>query len=170
MRLAAEKGWRDLSLAEIATAAGLPLSDVRSVLPSRWAILAVVAAQVDETVLSVGDVGLADEPRRDRLFDLLMRRFEAMAAYKDGLRAIVGDARSDPMTILAAAPALVRSMAWMLEAVGVPVSGVRGAVKANALACAYLLAVRAWLRDDSPDLSRTMAALDAALSRAERFL
>ena len=170
MRLAAEKGWRELGLAEIAAGAGVPLSDVRAVLPSRWAILAVVAAQVDESVLSVREEGVAHEPRRDRLFDLLMRRFDALAPYKAGLRAILGDARGDPMTILAAAPAVARSMTWMLEAVGVPVTGLRGAVRANALSCAYLITFRAWLRDDSPDLSHTMAALDRALTRAESFL
>ena len=37
-------------------------------------------------------------------------------------------------------------------------------------AAAYLSAMRVWQRDDSPDLARTMAALDARLRRIERWL
>ena len=40
MKLAAERGWRDLSLAEIADAAKLPLSKVYPVLPSKTAMFA----------------------------------------------------------------------------------------------------------------------------------
>ena len=35
------------------------------------------------------------------------------------------------------------------------------------LALVWLATLRAWLRDDSPDLAVTMKALDSALARAE---
>ena len=56
MRLAAERGWRDLSLAEIATAAKLPLSKVHPIYPSKQAILGALVQRIDAAVLE------AEEP------------------------------------------------------------------------------------------------------------
>jgi pyrroline-5-carboxylate reductase len=73
----------------------------------------------------------------------------------------------DPVTALCAASSLLRSMRWMLEAAEIPTGGVRGAIAVKLAAAAYLSAMRVWQRDDSPDLARTMAALDARLRRTE---
>ena len=170
MRLAAERGWRGLTLAEIAGAAGVSLAQLYAAFPSKAAILAGLTARVDGAVLAGAGEGLEAEPRRDRLFDLLMRRFEALAPYKEGLRAVLYDAQRDPFAALAAAPGMLRAMAWMLEAAEIPADGLVGIARVKILAAVYLATMRVWLRDDSPDLSRTMAALDRNLSRAERFL
>lgn len=169
-RLVAERGWPNLSLADVSAAAGVSLGEVYAIAPLRMGVLAMLIAHVDEIVLADTGIPSPDEPRRDRLFDLLMRRFDALAPYKEGVRAILGETSSDPLTVLAAAPQLAHAMAWMLEAVGVPVRGIRGQLRIAVLSAAYLSTFRAWLRDDSPDLSATMAALDRALSRAGRLL
>jgi hypothetical protein len=44
---------------------------------------------------------------------------------------------------------------------------VRGAIAVKLAAAAYLSAMRVWQRDDSQDLARTMATLDARLRRIE---
>lgn len=111
----------------------------------------------------------ADERPRDRLFDLLMRRFDALRPYKAALDVLRRELPGDPITALCAANALVRSMRWMLEAADIPVCGVRGAVAVRLATAAYLSAMRVWRSDDSADLARTMAALDARLRRVERW-
>jgi hypothetical protein len=58
-------------------------------------------------------------------------------------------------------------MRWMLEAAGVSTAGLRGALRVRGLMAVWLWALRAWERDESADLSGTMAALDTALRRAE---
>jgi hypothetical protein len=40
-------------------------------------------------------------------------------------------------------------------------------LRVNGLAAVYLSTLYAWLNDDSPDNSRTLAALDRALKQAE---
>jgi hypothetical protein len=77
---------------------------------------------------------------------------------------------SDPAMVLCAAAALLRSMRWMLEAADIATGGLRGALAVKLTAAAYLSAMRIWQHDDSPDLARTMAALDARLRRIERWL
>ena len=107
---------------------------------------------------------------RDRLFDLLMRRFDALRPHKEALAALRRELPRDPPSAIAALAALCRSMRWMLEAADIGTGGVRGMVAIRLTAGAYLAAMRVWQRDDAPDLAHTMAALDARLRRIERWL
>ncbi|MEE8536313.1 MAG: TetR family transcriptional regulator, partial [Kiloniellales bacterium] len=52
LRLAAETGWRDLSLAAIAAAAKLPLAKVYPVFSSKQAILNAFTRRIDAEVLA----------------------------------------------------------------------------------------------------------------------
>ena len=170
LAVAADRGWRTLSLAEIAAAAKLPLSQVYPVFRSKQAILDALARQVDERVLAGQPATWDDEDTpRDRLFDVLMRRFDALAAYKPGLAAVLRDTGLDPVARLSGAAQISRSMGWMLEAAGIGSHGPAGALRTQGLALLWFGAMRVWLADDSPDLAKTMAALDASLRRADRF-
>ena len=64
---------------------------------------------------------------------------------------------------------LCRSMSWMLEAAGMDTGGARGAMRVAGLSGVYLKTLKVWKKDDSPDLSKTMAALDKDLNRLEQF-
>ena len=113
---------------------------------------------------------MAEEGKRDRLFDILMRRFDAVSPYRPGLRALLAESRRDPGLVLCSAPRLLRSMAWSLEAAGIRTGGIVGTIRVKALAALYLSVMRVWVDDESPDMAGTMAALDGRLRRAERFL
>ena len=52
LSLAAERGWRDLSLAEIAESAQVPLIKAYQVYPSKQAILQAFSRRVDAEVLA----------------------------------------------------------------------------------------------------------------------
>jgi hypothetical protein len=109
------------------------------------------------------------DPSRDRLFDTLMRRFDALQPHRAAIRVILRDGLGDPATLLAL-PGLFRSMGWMLEASGISSAGWRGRLRAKLLAGLYLSVLRVFLEDDSADLTRTMAALDRGLRRGESCL
>jgi AcrR family transcriptional regulator len=168
MRLAAERSWSEIPLAEIAAAAEVGVGTVYRLFPSKLAILHGLARQVDAAVLAVPVDG-ADRPR-DRLFDVLMRRFEALAPCRPALNRIAQDMHRLQLDALPAVFALCYSMGWMLEASGIASSGWRGMLRTRLLGLAYLIAFRAFLDDDSADLARTMAALDRALRRIEPLL
>jgi AcrR family transcriptional regulator len=161
------EGWRGLSLSAIAAAAELPILQVYRVFHSKQAILGGLYRRLDQIVLADPPAAEPDERPRDRLFDLLMRRFDALQPYKPALDVLRRELLGDPVTALCAGASLLRSMQWMLEAADIPTGGVRGAIAVKLAAAAYLSATRVWQRDDSPDLARTMAALDARLRRIE---
>jgi AcrR family transcriptional regulator len=164
--LAAERGWSKIALADVAAAADLSLADLYAAYPSKTAILEAVSRDVDRQVLAGVEVDTT-ETARDRLFDVLMKRFDALAGYRDGLAAVARDARRDPVMMLCGAGQLRRSMAAMLEAAGISSAGLAGALRAKGLAAIYLATLRDWFRDDTTDKAKTMAALDGRLRRAE---
>ncbi len=164
--LAAEAGWRRVSVPEAARRAELSLARARERFPGKAAILRRLGRIADQTAL-------ADPPRegsvRDRLFYLLMQRLDVIQAHRAGVLALLRALPSEPDTALLLKAATRRSMRWMLEAAGVSSRGVRGDLRTAGLVAVWLWAIRAWRSDETSDLSQTMSALDNALQRAERL-
>jgi AcrR family transcriptional regulator len=165
----ARQGWRRLSLADIAAEAGLPILRVYRLFSSKPAILCGFFRRIDEAVLAAPPEGEPDERPRDRVFDLLMRRFDALQPHRAALGVLARELPTDPLAALAAGAGLLRSMRWMLEAAGISAEGLGGAVAVKLTAAAYLATLRVWRRDESPDLAPTMAALDRRLRGIERW-
>lgn len=167
--LAGERGWRDISLADVAARGEVPLADAYRVVPSKAHLLARVIAATDLAVLDAGMADRMDTPR-DRLFEVLMRRFDQLQARRRGMVAILRDVALDPVSVLCALPQFGLSLGWMLEAAGISSAGPLGALRVKGLAVVYLGTLRVWLDDETADMARTMAALDKNLMRAEQAL
>jgi AcrR family transcriptional regulator len=163
-------GWRRVSLATVAAAADLPILRVYRTFRSKQAILCGFFRRIDEAVLADPPPAEEGEHPRDRLFDLMMRRLDALRPYKPALEVLRRELPSDPPAMLIAGAALLRSARWMHEAAEIDTGGIRGAIAIKLTGAAYLATTRVWHRDDSPDLGQTMAALDARLRRVERWL
>ena len=170
LKQAEDDGWRDLTLEAIAAKAKMSLADLRKVVRDKPQILEKFLEQIDVEVLDSLDPDIAGEPARDRLFEVLMRRFEVLAPYKAALRAISKDLRSNPADRLALAGPGLRSMQWMMNGAGIEPHGLRGVVQVNGLAWVYVSVFRTWLEDEDPGLARTMADLDQKLRRGETLL
>ena len=162
--LAAAQGWNRMSLAEAARQAGLPLERARARFGDRNALLVRFGQLADQAALA--EIS-SDVSVRDRLFDLLMRRIDAFQEHRFGVLALLRALPSDPAASLLLSCATRRSLGWMLDAAGVPTAGLAGHLRVCGLLAVWLWTIRAWQKDESRDLSATMAALDAALSRAE---
>jgi ubiquinone biosynthesis protein COQ9 len=106
---------------------------------------------------------------RERVFDILMRRFDAMEPFKPGLRRLGCEALLDPATLLAACGNIDRMARWVLEASGAQLSGPAAGAARHVLALVYGRVFNVWLRDQSPDLARTMAELDKRLQQAQQL-
>jgi AcrR family transcriptional regulator len=170
MNLIPRHGWRRLSMAEIATEADLPILELYRTFSCKQAILRAFHRRIDEAVLAGPIERETDERPRDRVFDLLMRRFDALQPYRAALEVLGRELPTDPLALLGAGAGLLLSVAWMLEAAGIATSGLGGIVAVKLTAAAYVATARGWLHDESPDLGPTMAALDRRLRGIERWL
>jgi AcrR family transcriptional regulator len=168
MDLAAERRFEDISVRDICKTASVTLADFRDAFPSKGAVLAGFSRRIDRAVLAQHGEELADESPRERLFDVLMRRLEAMAPYRQGVREAAAWLRREPAAALAMNQVVMSSMRFMLEAAGIEAEGATGLVKLQGLALAWARVLHVWLNDDEPELSKTMAELDRVLTRGER--
>ena len=168
--LIAEKGFADVALRDVAEAAGVSLADLYRLYPDKAALAAAFMARIDAQVLAGTPTRSdPDETARDRLFDAMMRRYDALRPYRQALGAIRRAATRDPILALALGPALRRSMAAMLEAASVPSEGLSGALRQNGLLAIHYAVSRVYDKDETTDLSKTMAALDNRLKMAEKW-
>lgn len=168
--LAGDRGWREVSVVRAARAGDLPLERARARFLGRSSILGRFGRIADQAALAHATT---EGSTRDRLFDVLMRRFDTLQAHRGGVVALKSFLPQEPGLALSLGAAHLLSMAFMLEAAGIPASGLRGTLRTHGLVAVWLRAARAWERDESEDLSATMAALDSALDRAasvERWL
>jgi AcrR family transcriptional regulator len=168
MQLAGERRFEDISVRDICNTAGVSLAEFRDLFPSKGAVLASFSRRIDHAVLAQDNGELADESPRERLFDVLMRRFEAMAPYREGVREAAAWLRREPAAALAMNQVVMTSMRFMLEAAGIEAEGATGWIKLQGLALAWARVVGVWLNDEEPALSKTMAELDRVLTRGER--
>jgi hypothetical protein len=164
--LAARDGWAQVSVAAAARETGLPLERARARFSGRDGMLLRFGRLADAAALTGA---LTEGSPRDRLFDVLMRRFDALQAHRAGVIAVMRALPINPALALLLAAATETSMGWMLEACGISTTGLRGMLRSKGLTAVWLYTARVWESDESADLSATMAALDRALSRAERF-
>jgi len=164
MGLAAERSWDEIALADVADRAGVTLAQFRDFFPSKGAVLGGFSRRIDKIVLDEDD-DLSGESPKDRLFDVLMRRFDAMAPYRAALSNINDWAMRDPLALPALNQLALNSLRFMLEAAGLNSEGPLGSLKLQGLALAWTHVFHVWLADDSADSAKTMAALDKELSR-----
>jgi AcrR family transcriptional regulator len=170
MALAAERDWDEIEIPEIAARADVTLAEFRDAFPSKGAILAGLSRRIDKAVLEVSTEDLADESMKERLFDVLMRRIDALTPYRDALRRISPAMRRDPLSLAAMNQLAVNSMRFMLAAAGIDTSDALGAVRVQGAVLVWARTLETWLDDDDPGLARTMATLDRELRRGANVM
>jgi len=169
MALLAEKPFESIGFAEIAERSGLTLAQCRAEFGSTIGVLAAHIKEIDRAVLAGGEADMAEEPPRERLFDVLMRRLEMLAPHRAAIRSLLSSAARNPGLAVALNGLALRSQQWMLTAANIDAAGPRGMIRAQGLALLYARVVRVWLRDEDPGLARTLAALDRELARGQRW-
>jgi AcrR family transcriptional regulator len=170
MALLAEKPFERIGLAEVAARAGVSLGAMRAEFRSTLAIYAAHVKAIDRAVLDGGEGDMAEEPPRERLFDVLMRRIELLAPHKEAVRSLLRSVARDPALALALNGLAVRSQQWMLTAADIHASGPRGLLRAQGLALIWARVLRTFVNDDDEGHARTMAELDRALGRGARLV
>jgi len=160
---AALRGWSDVSIADAARSAGVPVGEARARMPGRGAVLMRFGVMADQAALA--NVSMGESPR-ERLFDIVMARFDVLQQHRAGMLSLLAALRTDPGTSLLLHGATLRSMKWLLDGAGIPATGIVGNLRIHGLLALWLYALRAWEGDESADLSATMAAVDRGLDRA----
>ncbi len=168
--LIAKNGWSEFSFSALAHETGTKLNDIQALFQCKTDILRAYGQRLDNNVLKdctyAPDEGTS---HRDRIFDIMMERYEFMNEHRAAIVNILDSLPFDMVTALCLIPHGKQSMAWMLEAAGINTSGIAGKLRIKGLFAIHLYVLRKWKDDETPDLSVTMACLDQTLNRAEQL-
>jgi AcrR family transcriptional regulator len=168
LSLAAEEGWQDISFEQITLAAQVSEAEVLEYFDDKSDILVAYGRRVDARLFKeVPEILTEDMSEREKIFDILMGRFDIINEDRDAVLSILESVKGDPKQVLLTFPHLAKSMIRVLEASGVETQGIKGVAQVTGLVGVYLCVVRTWRDDDSADMTKTMAALDKALDYAE---
>lgn len=165
--LLSEKSFAEIGLDEIAERSSMSLADLRGAFDGKLAIYEAFVRDIDEAVLAADVSDMSDEPPRERLFDVLMRRLDALAPHRAALRGIARSARQDPLLAASLNRIALTSQRWMLTAAGIRFEGLLGAAVTQGLVVSFARVLRVFLAEEDPGMPRTMAALDRELRRAQ---
>jgi hypothetical protein len=164
-----EGPWSTVTLADLCAAGGVSLGDCVTHNISKAEVAAYLDKRLDLAMLSATPKVDHTQGVRDRLFDVLMGRFDALEENRASWTSILGGEKDDMASALARRARRARTGAWALEAAGVTSSDLRGATRAIAIARILRGCEKVWLLD-GPDLAKTMARLDQDLRKAEEWV
>lgn len=171
--LLGERSFSSISCAEVAAHAGVPLGEMRAAFATPHDLLDAFLRDIDRQVLAEGtpEDGIdMEEPAHERLFEVLMRRLDALEPHRPAIASLLRSARRDPRLAATLLAHGARSQRWMLAAAGITATGLEGDIRARGLAFLFARVVEVWLTDEDPGLSRTMAYLDDALRQGAKLL
>jgi AcrR family transcriptional regulator len=169
LELVETQGWIDLSFAEIAERAGVPIAEAHRIYPSKTAVLLGLTRALDERILNSLAADPLEGTPKDRLFDIVMRRFDVLKTDREAYRRLMRQLPATPSAFAALVCQLRRSLSLTLETAGISASGLKGALRLKGLLAIYLAGLRAFASDESDDLSKTMAEIDKRLGQAEKI-
>lgn len=169
LALCAEKSWVDVGLLSLCQEAGQSLSACAEAGITRLSVAEYLDQKLDRAMLeAVADIE-AEAPSRDRLFDVVMARFDAMQDKRAAWVSILEADAQEPAASLARTARRLRTAAWALEAIGISTDSLKSTARVMGLARRLRKIEALWLKDDA-DLSKTMAGLDQTLRESEDWL
>lgn len=166
LKLLVKTAWPELTLVAVARAARVPLGDLQAIASAKPALFGLILQRIGAEVAA----RYRPEPgtAHDRLFEVAMCWFDVLLPQRKAVRALYDGLRRDPLTLVAARAGIVEAASWLLTLAEAD-TGPALPLRALALAAALGRAVPVWL-DDDKDLTRTMAALDMDITRADTIL
>ena len=170
LQMIAEKGWAETTTEAVIEAAGVSEKDFYAEFDGLLSVVVAASRRVNAAMMDAKAEFDPDDSPRDKLFALIMARFDAAEPWRKAIGELNRAAPRDPVLAAAAGQMLTQTAALALEAAGIDTRGPLGFARANAFMVGVLWpAARAWIRDDTPDRSKTMTELDRCLARAEKL-
>ncbi|HYD19316.1 MAG TPA: TetR family transcriptional regulator [Patescibacteria group bacterium] len=169
LALAGERGWDAVSLADVAKGAKLPLKTVQAAFADSWAIMESALRGLETETRGVVQGHLGDN-WRDNLMEILMTRFELAQRHRDAYLAVAPAVMKNPALVRRFGKSFYRTMERMLLLAGAPAGNKCAPLAVAATAALFLSLVHVWRADDTPDLSKTMAAIDKRTGTLEQAL
>lgn len=153
-------------------------NDIETILQMGWTGFADKSDFLDRFHAHIDDIFMAEIPEKfsnredfkDRLFELLMIRFDILRPYKSVLKEIFYNLAKDPPLLLKTRQHLHKNLTEILKICDFDMScPIRTRLRMTGLGLIYSDCFRTWLNDESDDSAKTMSQLDKRLSQAHKI-
>ena len=162
-------GWEEFSIEKFAEKYKYKISEVKNFIGNKNDLLIEFSKMIDEKVeLNIDLEEFENSNVKDNIFELIMMRFDAMTPFKSGLKKIIKEIKS-PLILKEISQNILASMDFYLEFSNAYDDSIFDIIKKKSLFLIYSFCFKAWLNDDSKELSKTMSELDRLLNYAENF-
>ena len=162
-------GWKEFSIERFAEENKYKTSEVKKFIGNKNDLLIEFSKMIDEKVeLNIDIEEFENSDVKDNIFELIMMRFDAMTPFKGGLKKIINEIKS-PIILKEISQNILVSMDFYLEFSNAYDDTIFDIIKKKSLFLIYSYCFKAWLNDDSKELSKTMSELDRLLNYAEKF-
>lgn len=169
--LTLEKGWKAVSIEEVATALDISLADLTFILPSKEQAFHVWAELTENELLEhLPAESIASYPEKERVMEILLTKVELMTPFKSFLTYLRSNFLAQTEMSLPFALAEMSSLDRILDHYDFKGATLINEMKRKGLFGIYLLTLDTWLQDDTEDLGPTLAKLDKLLTKGETFL
>lgn len=158
--------WEQLSLELIANEAGVPIDEARQHFDTLTDLVPASVHMINKAVNKAYTPDKQTTNSEDKLFDILMTRFEKLQEHRAGIIALGHEGRRRPELAFRFYQAQIESIENMWERTHeTPPS----TICTHALLLIYQYVYGIWEDDSSKDLASTMAALDNTLKKIKKF-
>lgn len=170
--LAEEVGWNAVRLREVAERLDIPLAEILTHYRDLDAVADAWFERAWQAMLAPPPDGFSALPARERLYQVLMRWFDALAAH----RRVTGQMLrtklypSHPHHWVPLVFNLSRSIHWLREAALLDATGAQRQMEEVGLSALFLATLADWLRDETPGQERTRERLRRRLDGADRAM
>jgi AcrR family transcriptional regulator len=158
-------GWKDLNLKDIVRHLEISPAELHYFFPTKLGILKAFFHHVDQQTLAQLEQFELDEPPRNRLFSIIMTRFDVLNDYKPFISELTYQGWKDVALVSQTLPQSLNILTWLLETADIDTTELLGKIRLKIFAVFYGATVLAWLKDDTPDMAPTMAYLDKGLTK-----
>lgn len=161
LKLLAKRSWRDLTLADVAKAAKIPLARLQEFRGGKSALIGAILKKIGAETAK--RYRAESDTARERLFDVALAWFETNAKRKPAIGALYQGLKYDPIALISERAEFSAAANWLMT---LAEADTGPAVQARALGLAAIIAraIPVWLKDDA-EMAATMARLDSDLSR-----
>ena len=165
-----ESGWKSFSFQKLSYSEKVPIDEIKKFFKSEISILDEFSKMIDIKVEKNFDYEeLGSTSVKDNLFELIMLRLEFMQPYRNALKSIKSNFRSDPLIAKSVAKNVMNSLDFYLELTMAFNDSFLDIFKKKSIFLIYSYIFNIWLEDDSEELSKTMSELDKLLTFSEKI-
>jgi ubiquinone biosynthesis protein COQ9 len=169
--LVTEKGWQATTLESVSEACDLPISELTQILPSKERLFPMLAEIVEQDIFSLLGAGeLSQYSEKERAIEIFLTKFEILTPFKLFFKTLRENFLSETEMSIPFSLAELSSLDRILTHYQFSDSSLISTLKRKGLFGIYLLSLDTWLKDETEDLSPTLAKLDSLLSKGESLL